>query len=228
MAVARRLYHQPIVEVLLLVCVLSQVTSGLCLIIQRWNQRRGWVAWLQAISGAMLAFFLLVHVVAVVYGRAVLNLDTNFYFAAAGFHVPPNQFFFGPYYFFAVLALFIHLGCAVYWCFDNLSPETRRLVIAIPVLVGCAVSLLIVLSLAGKLNQLKYLRHTRPHMRTRRARFGSKDVRIEECDVPLLRLLDRDLIKAAFFHDSYRAPLIRTQTSAVKTFFAVFGITRNG
>lgn len=37
------------------------------------------------------------------------SVDTNFYFAAAGFHVPPNQLLFGPYYFLAVLALFTHL-----------------------------------------------------------------------------------------------------------------------
>lgn len=88
---------------------------------------------------------------AVLYGRSVLNLDTNVYFAAAGFFVPPNQYFFGPYYFLAVLALFTHLGCAAYWHLQAPSPRTRRLAIALPVLVGGAVSLLIVWSLAGKL-----------------------------------------------------------------------------
>ena len=104
---------------------------------------------------ALLAFFLLVHVGAVLYGRTVLNLDTNFYFAAAGFHVPPNQFFFAPYYFLAILALFTHLGCAAYWHLQTAPPRTRALAIALPMVVGGAVSLLIVLSLAGKLQPVE-------------------------------------------------------------------------
>ena len=84
MDIARKIYRQPIVEGLLLLCVVFQATSGLWLLIRGWRQRRGFVAWLQAISGSYLACFLLVHVGAVLYGRAILQLDTNFYFAAAG------------------------------------------------------------------------------------------------------------------------------------------------
>jgi len=148
---ARKLYRQPVVEVLLLSCVAFQVASGLWFVIRGWRQRQGGVAWLQAISGAVLVFFLLVHVGAVLYGRTVLHLDTNFYFAAAGLHVPPNQFFFAPYYFLAILALFTHLGCAAYWHLQAASVPSRRLAVALPVLVGAVVSLLIVLSLAGKI-----------------------------------------------------------------------------
>jgi succinate dehydrogenase/fumarate reductase cytochrome b subunit len=151
MEVARKLYRQPIVELSLVLCAAFQVGSGLWFVIRGWKQRHGGVAWLQAISGTLLAFFLVVHVGAVLYGRTVLNLDTNFYFAAAGFHMPPNQFFFGPYYFLAVLALFAHLGCAAYWHLHTSHPGTRVVAIALPMLVGGAVSLLIVLSLAGKL-----------------------------------------------------------------------------
>jgi succinate dehydrogenase/fumarate reductase cytochrome b subunit len=151
MEIARKLYRHPVVEFPLLFCVAFQVASGLWFIIRGWKQRQGGVAWLQAVSGAILAFFLLVHVGAVLYGRIVLNLDTNFYFAAAGFYVPPNQFFFGPYYFLAVLALFTHLGCAAYWHLQNSSPKTRGFAIALPMLIGGAISLLIVLSLAGRL-----------------------------------------------------------------------------
>jgi succinate dehydrogenase/fumarate reductase cytochrome b subunit len=68
---------------------------------------------LQALSGAYLAFFLLVHVVSVLSGRAMLGLDTNFYFAAAGLHVRPYPLFFAPYYGLAVAALFTHLACAL-------------------------------------------------------------------------------------------------------------------
>ena len=151
MELARTLYRHPVVEFPLLLCVAFQIASGLWFVVRGWKQRQGAVAWLQEISGAVLAFFFLVHVGAVLYGRIVLQLDTNFYFAAAGFHVPPNQFFFGPYYFLGVFALFTHLGCAAYWHLQTSPPKTRALALALPMLVGGVVSLLIVLSLAGKL-----------------------------------------------------------------------------
>ncbi len=155
MKVARTIYRQPAVESILLFCVALQVATGLWLVVRGWTQRRGLLPWLQAASGAYVAFFLLVHVAAVLFGRSVLNLDTNFYFAASGLHVPPNQFFFAPYYFFAVLALFTHLGCAAYWRLPAADRTARALVVALPMLVGGAVSLLIVLSLAGMLQPVE-------------------------------------------------------------------------
>ena len=151
MEAARRLYRQPLVESVLLACAAFQVCSGMRLVIRGWRRRVGFVAWLQAGTGMYLALFLLVHLGAVLYGRAVLQLDTNFYYAAAGLHVPPNQFFFAPYYFLAFLALFTHLGCAAYWRLRPISARAKVAVLALPMLVGGAASLLIVLSLAGKL-----------------------------------------------------------------------------
>lgn len=148
---ARKVYRYPAVEALLLIAVAFQIGSGLALVVRGWRQRRGFLPWMQAAAGAYLAFFLLNHVGAVLFGRAALQLDTNFYFAAAGFHVPPFQFFFAPYYFLGVLALFAHLACAVYW---RVRPESRLgrvLAIVLPSGVGLVVSLLIVLSLAGAL-----------------------------------------------------------------------------
>ena len=154
METARSVYRLPVIEGLLLLCVAFQVASGLTFVVRGWKVRRGLVAWLQAGSGAYLAFFLLVHVGAVLFGRAALGLDTNFYFAAAGFHVPPYQFFFAPYYLLAVVALFTHLGCAAYWQVQASSRTTRVLAVAVPAGVGLVLSTLIVLSLAGALFQL--------------------------------------------------------------------------
>jgi succinate dehydrogenase/fumarate reductase cytochrome b subunit len=145
---ARAFYRQPYVEFMLLICVTFQALSGSWFVFRGWKQRRGLVPWLQAASGAYLAFFLMVHVSAVLVGRSVLSLDTNFYFAAAGFHVPPYQFFFAPYYFSAVLAFFTHLGCAAYWHIQA-GRIARTLVVALPMGIGGTISLLIVLSLAG-------------------------------------------------------------------------------
>ena len=152
---ARAIYRQPAVEAVLLFCVAFQVGSGLWLVLRGWRQRQGAVAWLQAISGAVLAGFLLIHVGAVLYARGVLDLDTNFYFSAAGFYVPPYPFFFVPYYFLAVLALFTHIGCAAFWHWQGAPLAARRLVLALPMLVGTVVSSLLVLSLAGKIQPVE-------------------------------------------------------------------------
>jgi hypothetical protein len=46
---------------------------------------------------------------------------------------------------------------------------------------------------------------------------------IVECDIPLASVLDRHVIEAAYFRDSYRAPLSRMDASIVDIFFAIFG-----
>ena len=149
MDAARAVYRFRLIELVLLICIAYQVVSGLSFVVRGWKTRHGFIPWLQAASGAYLSFFLVVHVSAVLFGRGALHLDTNFYFAAAGFHVAPFQFFFAPYYFFAVFALFTHLGCAAYWHSQSRPRVTRVLMVALPAAVGAVVSLLIVLSLAG-------------------------------------------------------------------------------
>ena len=161
MDTARAIYRQRIAELVLLSGVAFQVCSGLWFVVRDWKQRRGLMPWLQATSGLYLAFFLLVHVGAVMFGRVFLDLDTNFFFAAAGFHVPPYQLFFAPYYFLAVVALFTHLGCAVYWQVNAASRTARALAVGLPMAVGGIIALLIVLSLAGMIQPVdvpaKYL-----------------------------------------------------------------------
>jgi succinate dehydrogenase/fumarate reductase cytochrome b subunit len=151
MEAARSVYRLRLVELALLSCIAFQLVSGLTLVIRSWKQRHGLIPWLQAISGAYLAFFLVVHVGAVLFGRGVLNLDTNFYFAAAGFHVAPFQYFFAPYYFLGVAALFMHVACAAYWRSRSRPRVARILIFAIPSAIGVVVSLLIALALAGAL-----------------------------------------------------------------------------
>lgn len=146
---ARMVYRFPLVEVPLLAAVAFQSYSGITLVVRGWGRRQGFIAWLQAVSGAYLAFFFLIHIGAVLFGRVVLQLDTTFYFAAAGFHVPPFQFFFAPYYFLGVLALFTHVGCALCRRIQSESRAARALVMAAASGLGLVVSLLIVLSLAG-------------------------------------------------------------------------------
>jgi len=50
-------------------------------------------------------------------------------------------------------------------------------------------------------------------------------MQIIECDVPTSSALGSDLIRSAYFHDSYRVPLARSGLSIVEIFFALFGRT---
>lgn len=44
-----------------------------------------------------------------------------------------------------------------------------------------------------------------------------------ECDIPKDSALCRDMVEAAYFQDSYRAPLARRDLGIVDVFFALFG-----
>ncbi|MGL6162681.1 hypothetical protein [Microbulbifer sp.] len=122
----RQVYRASLVEPLLLACVLFQVGSGITFIVRRRGQRRGFFDRAQALSGAYLAFFLLFHLSAVLYGRFVQGLDTNFYFAAAGLQPGAYPGFFMPYYALAVLAYFTHLACGLSWLTRRRLPTVAR------------------------------------------------------------------------------------------------------
>ncbi|MFV8780973.1 hypothetical protein ACNKU7_01005 [Microbulbifer sp. SA54] len=146
----RHIYRAPVIEPVLLTCVLFQVASGLVFIARRWGKRRGFFDHVQAISGGYLAFFLLFHVGAVLYGRTVQGVDTNFYFAAAGLHLGYFPLFFMPYYTLAVAAFFSHVACGLRWLLrSHLSQRLRdRLAIAV-MLLGLLLGLVIVAAFAG-------------------------------------------------------------------------------
>lgn len=152
MEVLRNIYRQPVIELLILTCVAFQIISGLIFIKRRWNKRTDFYDRLQAMSGAYLAFFLLNHVGAVLLGRSILDLNTNFYFAAAGLHISPFNYFFVPYYFLAVVAIFCHLACAARWLLrERLSLQARNRLGYTVISVGLVVSCLIMLAFTGAL-----------------------------------------------------------------------------
>ncbi|OAV45176.1 hypothetical protein [Lewinella sp. 4G2] len=106
----RIVYRHPLVEVPLLLAVCFQIYSGIQMV---WHGRR--INWrgldrIQRWSGAYLASFFLIHLSAVLAGRWILDLDTNFYFGAAGLNTFPLFLFFIPYYALAIVAFFGHLG----------------------------------------------------------------------------------------------------------------------
>ncbi|KKU80977.1 MAG: hypothetical protein UY07_C0028G0010 [Parcubacteria group bacterium GW2011_GWA1_47_8] len=152
----RHIYRTPFVEGLLFVCIIFQIGSGVYFIKKRWRQRHGFFERVQVISGGYLVFFFLVHIGAVLFGRAVLGLDTNLYYAVAGMHVPYFQYFFVPYYFFAVAAFFGHIASAFYWLMRNRLSEVARNYFGYTILVaGIVFSTLIVATFAGVFYDIK-------------------------------------------------------------------------
>jgi succinate dehydrogenase/fumarate reductase cytochrome b subunit len=148
---ARLVYRQPLIELVLLLAVAVQAGSGLRLLAAGWKRRTGWIARLQALSGGYLVWFLLIHVSAVLFGRVVLDLDTNVHFAAAGLQAWPYSLFFVPYYFLAVLAVFTHLGCALARRAGP-APRRRLAAVAVPMCVGMLLAAVSLAAFMGKLH----------------------------------------------------------------------------
>ncbi len=106
----RVLYRNPIGETVLLLAVLIQVFSGLNIFFRQRKQQRKGFEKLQVATGLYMAFFLFIHVAAILAGRVYFQLDTNFYFGAAGLNTFPVNLFFIPYYVLAIMAFFGHLA----------------------------------------------------------------------------------------------------------------------
>ncbi len=111
MEALRKVYRQPVVEVLLVLCFGFQVYSGIKQAKQlkhkndlSLNDR------LQIHSGLVFAFFIVQHIPAVLFQRAYFGFDTNFYFAARVVLEAPFKFYFVPYYFLGIMAFGIHIA----------------------------------------------------------------------------------------------------------------------
>lgn len=110
MTTLRRLYRNMLVESILLLAVIFQIYSGVKLVLLRKKSVGAFFEKLQIWSGIYMALFLIIHISAVLVGRAVLKLDTNFYFGAAGINSFPVNLFFIPYYALAILSFFAHIA----------------------------------------------------------------------------------------------------------------------
>lgn len=106
----RLFYRNLFVEIILLSAVVIQIISGLKLFFVSRKAAVSTMDKLHVWSGLYLAFFLVIHVAAVMVGRFVLHLDTNFYFGAAGVNSFPFNLFFIPYYALEILSFFGHIA----------------------------------------------------------------------------------------------------------------------
>lgn len=106
----RVFYRNIFVESILLMAVLTQIVSGLNLFLKKRKTACTFFERLQIWTGLYLTFFFLFHVGAVLGGRFLLNLDTNFYFGVAGLNTFPFNLFFVPYYGLAIVSIFGHIA----------------------------------------------------------------------------------------------------------------------
>lgn len=152
----RVIYRNSIAESILLTCVLFQAGSGLYFVWQRRGQRTEFLEKAQALSGLYLAFFLINHVGAVLFGRIGAQLDTNIYYGIAGFYKAPFHLYFIPYYFLAVVAIFCHIACAFNWLTRNSISKLLRTRLAYSIIsIGILMSSTLILAFNGVFNKIE-------------------------------------------------------------------------
>ncbi|MBL6447378.1 hypothetical protein JMN32_13750 [Fulvivirga sp. 29W222] len=110
MTVLRHFYRNLFAEIILLSAVLVQIISGISLFVRGRKHATNDFEMLHLWTGIYMAVFLIIHLSAVITGRFVLNLDTNFYFGVAGLNTFPHNMFFIPYYGLAILSFFGHIA----------------------------------------------------------------------------------------------------------------------
>jgi len=107
----RPFYRNILIEPLLFLGCLVQIIAGINLAKQKRKNLVDHFDRLHLYSGLYLAFFLLIHPAAILVGRYILAIDTNFWFGAMGLNIFPVNLFFVPYYFLGIFAFFAHLAC---------------------------------------------------------------------------------------------------------------------
>ncbi|WP_256009802.1 hypothetical protein [Desertivirga xinjiangensis] len=110
----RLVYRNFLIETILLTAIFFQIVSGIKLFFSKRKSVVNFYEKLQIWTGLYLALFLVIHVSAVLFGRYILNLDTNFYFGVAGLNTWPLKLFFVPYYGLAVISFYGHIASLHY------------------------------------------------------------------------------------------------------------------
>jgi hypothetical protein len=147
---ARLVYRHPIVEMVLLMAFVIQIITGIALAREIWTRKKDFIHQLQAASGAYMAFFIIFHVAGVFMGRLMMNLDTNFEFAAVTL-TKPWIYFFLPYYALAIMAIFTHIGCICYDIFKKTNKRLGGACVVVAMGVGVYVTYLILMMYSGQL-----------------------------------------------------------------------------
>lgn len=147
----RSVYRSPLIEPLLVAAVALQLGAGASLGLRAVKQARphGFWQWSQLLSGAFVLFFLVQHFIALAMARLYLEVETGFYWPASVVSAPPFVYYFVPYYFLGVLAIFTHIGAAVrYRLAGGATATADRTGLAI-ILLGAVVAATIVAIFTG-------------------------------------------------------------------------------
>jgi len=151
MDAARLIYRHPIIELVVLLAFALEVITGIALARVIWRNGKDFVHQVQAATGMVVALFLVIHLLTLVYGRMVLNLDTNFYFAAAGLMTPGWRYAFYGYYGAGIFALFVHMGCIAYDIFKKTNRPVGYLFLAGTTGLGAYATWLLLMMYSGHL-----------------------------------------------------------------------------
>ena len=151
MKIFRSFYRNIILETLLLIAVIIQIVSGLKLF--KLNKKIVTTTFekLHIWSGLYLAIFLVIHVGIVLFGRIILEIDTNIYFGAAGLNTFPYNLFFVPYYGLGIISFFGHIASVHTKKMEknilDLTPKAQAKIILI---VGICLTIIIFYGLTDK------------------------------------------------------------------------------
>lgn len=110
MTTLRHLYRNIFVEAILFIAIATQVYSGIKLFRENRKLAKSFFDKLHIWTGFYLAIFFTIHLGAVLGGRYILKLDTNFYFGVVGINSFPFNLFFIPYYGIAIFSFFGHIA----------------------------------------------------------------------------------------------------------------------
>jgi hypothetical protein len=113
MGALRRVYRHPVVEPVLLGCIALQVVTGLVLVARRLGRRAAPIETLQGAAGAYLVLFFASHLTAVLRRRG-RGFDTDWeWLVGSDVLRDPWSARLAPYYVLAVVAIAVHLACAI-------------------------------------------------------------------------------------------------------------------
>lgn len=138
------IYRNPLGESLLVIAILTQIVTGLKRLKAKRKNKTVW-AKAQVFSGLYLMGFLIIHTSAAIFTHSIFGLETDFYWAAGSMNISPVKFFFWPYYFFAVLSVFVHFACALHFGWPGKFGVVRK---GLPWLGGI-IALTIILTFTG-------------------------------------------------------------------------------
>jgi hypothetical protein len=139
------IYRNPIVEPFLILAILTQVITGVGMLVRKWRMpNKGFWAWAQIVSGLGLAWPIIQHSSAALISRHFIGIDTNFFWVAGPLQNATLRGVFVPYYFVLVFGVFVHLAAFAYFR----RKRDTKVAVAI-VALGALISTTIVATFVG-------------------------------------------------------------------------------